>query len=415
MFFLSSLSKTDPEVARIVSSEVKRQQTQLGMIASENYCSLAVLEANGSVLQNKYSEGYPGKRYYAGNKFIDEVESLCIERAKKLFGVEHANVQPNAGSAANMAAYMALLELGDKFMGLSLSLGGHLTHGSPYNFSGKWYKVSPYALDEKTETLDYDAIRKLAIQEKPKLIECGYTAYPRVIDFKAFREICDEVGAFLMADIAHIAGLVAGGAHPSPVPFADVVTTTTHKTLRGPRSAIIMCREVHAKAVDKAVFPGLQGGPLEHSIAAKAVCFHEALQPSFKDYAKQVVKNCKVLAGELMSLGCKLVSDGTDNHLLLIDLTGRTITGKDAQDRLESVGIVCNKNTVPKETRSPFIASGVRLGSACLTTRGMRESEMKEVARLIVDTIDKFDETKAKTSARVLELAKQFPVYPELK
>ncbi len=342
------------------------------------------------------------------------METLCIERAKKLFGAQHANVQPNAGSAANMAAYMALLELGDKFMGLSLSQGGHLTHGSQFNFSGKWYKVASYALDEKTETLDYDAIRKLAIQEKPKLIECGYTAYPRIIDFKAFREICDEVGAFLMADIAHIAGLVAGGAHPSPIPFADVVTTTTHKTLRGPRSAMVMCREAHAKAVDKAVFPGLQGGPLEHSIAAKAVCFHEALQPSFKEYAKQIVKNCKVLADELMSLGCKLVSDGTDTHLLLIDLNSKSVTGKELQDRLESVGIVCNRNTIPKETRSPFVTSGVRLGTACLTTRGMKEGEMKEIAKLIVDTIDKFDETKTKTAARALELAKQFPVYSEL-
>jgi len=411
-----NLKQSDPEMYGIIGKELGRQKSTLGLIASENYTSESVMEATGSIMTNKYAEGYPGKRYYAGNKYIDESESLAIERAKKLFKVEHANVQPHAGASANIAVFFAFLELGDKFMGLSLPHGGHLTHGSAVNYSGKWFNAVPYEVDKETEMLDYDAIKKKAIEEKPKLIICGYTAYPRTIDFKAFREICDEVGAIMMADISHIAGLIAAEVHPS-ASDADVITTTTHKTLRGPRGAMIMCKEENAKKVDKGVFPGLQGGPLENTIAAKAVAFNEALQPEFKEYAKQIVKNAKTLADELVAGGLRLVSGGTDNHLLLVDLTPKNITGKDAQFALEDAGIVANRNTIPFDTRSPFITSGLRVGTAALTTRGMKESEIKEVASLMLKVTDNPNDSELKLKVRqeVEELCNKFPVYPELK
>ena len=413
---MSGLRETDPEVYEAIRNELGRQRYGLELIPSENFASPAVLEAQGSVLTNKYSEGYPHKRYYGGNQFIDVTETLAIERAKKLFGAEHANVQPHAGSQANMAAYFAFMEIGDKMMGLSLTHGGHLSQGSPVNFSGKWYKIIPYYLNKETQVLDYDAIKKIAMQEKPKLVQCGYTAYPRIIDFKAFREIADACGAYFMVDMAHIAGLIAGGAHPSPVPYADVVTSTTHKTLRGPRGAIVLCKEKYALNIDKAVFPGLQGGPLDHVIAAKAVCFKEAMQPSFKEYAKQIVKNAKALAEELMARGFKLVSGGTDNHLLLVDLTTKGMTGKEAQELLDSVGITVNKNTIPYDTQKPFVTSGIRLGTPPLTTRGMKESEMKEVGGMIANVLDSKGDaavlTKVKT--QVKELCDRFPLYKSL-
>ncbi len=410
------LSTSDPEISKLLKSELERQKKTLGLIASENYCSMAVLQAQGSVLSNKYSEGYPKKRYYAGNQFVDDVETIAIERAKRLFGAEHANVQPHAGAIANLAAYVALLELGDKLMTLSLAQGGHLTHGSPVNFSGKWYKIIHYELDPETSMLNYDSIEKLAKEQKPKAILCGYTAYPRTIDFKRFREIADSSGALMIADMAHIAGLVAGGAHPSPVPYADVVTSTTHKTLRGPRGAFILSKEKHAKSVDKALFPGIQGGPFDHSIAAKAVCFGEAMKLEFKDYAIQIVKNAKALANELMGLGYDLVSGGTDNHLMLVDLTRKGVSGKDAQDALEKAGIILNKNMVPKDTRSPFITSGLRIGTPVLTTRGMKEGEMKDVARLIDRVLTNIGDagTITKVKTEVVELCERFPAYKEL-
>lgn len=411
-----SLKETDPEVYEAIRNELNRQRYGLELIPSENFTSVAVLEAQGSVLTNKYSEGYPGRRYYGGNQFIDVTETLAIERAKKLFGAEHANVQPHSGSQANMAAYFALLEIGDKMMGLSLTHGGHLSQGSPVNFSGKWYKVVPYYLNRETEMLDYDAIKKIAMEEKPKLIQCGYTAYPRVIDFKAFREIADEVGAYFMVDMAHIAGLIAGGAHPSPIPYADVVTSTTHKTLRGPRGAIILCKEKYAQSIDKAVFPGLQGGPLDHVIAAKAVCFKEAMQPSFKEYARQIVRNAKALADELMKLGFRLVSGGTDNHLMVVDLRSKGMTGKEAQELLDSVGITVNKNTIPYDPQKPFITSGIRLGTPPLTTRGMKEEEMREIAGMIAKVLDSKGDAAVLEMVRkqVRELCERFPLYPSL-
>jgi len=410
---MSVLKDTDPEVYEAIKNELGRQRYSLELIPSENFTSLAVLEAQGSVLTNKYSEGYPGKRYYGGNQFIDVTETLAIERAKKLFGAEHANVQPHAGAQANMAAYFAFLEIGDRMMGLNLSMGGHLTHGSPVNFSGKWYKVIAYNVDKETQLLDYDAIKKQAVAEKPKLIQCGYTAYPRLIDFKAFREICDESGAYLMADIAHIAGLIVGGVHPDPIPYADVVTTTTHKTLRGPRGAIILCKKEYAEKIDKAVFPGLQGGPLDHAIAAKAVCFKEAMEPSFKEYAKQIVKNAKALAAELMALDCTLVSGGTDNHLMLIDLRNKNMTGKEAQELLDRVGITTNKNTIPYDPQKPFITSGVRLGTPAMTTRGMKEGEMKEIGGMIAKVLDSKGDaaTLEKVKVQVKEICDKFPLY----
>ncbi|MEM4360332.1 MAG: serine hydroxymethyltransferase [Candidatus Bilamarchaeaceae archaeon] len=410
------LKDTDTQIYELIKKEEEYQKNTLRLIASENYASKAVLEATGSVLTNKYAEGYPGKRYYAGNKYVDEIETIAIERAKKLFGMPHANVQPHAGASANLAAFFAFLELGDKFMGLELPHGGHLTHGSPVNFSGRWFKVIAYGVDKETEALDYDAIRKKAIEEKPKLIICGYTAYPLIIDFKEFREICDEVGAVMMADISHFAGLVAGGVYPSPAGYADVITTTTHKTLRGPRGAIIMGGdEEKGKLIDKAVFPGLQGGPLEHVIAAKAVCFHEAMQPSFKEYAKKIVENAKTLAEELAAHGLRLVAGRTETHLILLDLTPKGITGKDAQSALEEAGIIVNRNTIPFDTRSPFITSGLRLGTPALTTRGMGKSEMRYIAELIVKVIDAPNDSELKLRIRgeVEELCKRFPIYKE--
>ena len=408
-----SLKQTDGAVYELIEKELDYQQKTLRLIASENYASKAVMEATGSVLTNKYAEGYPKKRYYAGNRYVDEIELLAIERAKKLFNIGHANVQPHAGASANIAAFFAFLDVGDKFMGLDLANGGHLTHGSPVNFSGKWFKPCAYTVDKKTEALDYDDIRKRAIAEKPKLIICGYTAYPLTIDFKAFRDICNEIGAVMMADISHFAGLVAGGVYPSPAPYADIITTTTHKTLRGPRGAMIMCPEANAQKIDKAVFPGMQGGPLEHCIAAKAVCFQEALQPEFRTYAAQVVKNAKALADDLASNGLRLVAGGTDSHLVLVDLTPKGITGKDAQMALEEAGVITNRNAIPFDPRPPFVTSGLRVGSAAMTTRGMKESEMKQVASMIVKVIENPNDSELKLKIRneVTELCEKFPVY----
>ena len=408
------LKDTDPEIYGLIKKEEEYQKNTLRMIASENYASKAVMEATGSVLTNKYAEGYPGKRYYAGNKYVDQIESIAIERAKKLFGAAHANVQPHSGASANIAAFFAFLNPGDKFMGLELPQGGHLTHGSPVNFSGKWFKAVAYGVDKETEALDYEAIRKRALEEKPKLVICGYTAYPLMINFKEFRSICDEIGAIMMADISHFAGLVAGGVYNSPVPYADVITSTTHKTLRGPRGAMIMGKneEIGTK-IDKAVFPGMQGGPLEHVIAAKAVCYHEAMQPSFKQYAAQIVKNAKALAEELQAHGMRLVAGKTETHLILVDLTKKGITGKDAQIALEEAGIICNKNTIPFDTKSPFVTSGLRFGTPALTTRGMKESEMKEIARMIAKVIENPNDNEIKLRVRgeVEELCKRFPIY----
>ncbi|MDD5339847.1 MAG: serine hydroxymethyltransferase [Candidatus ainarchaeum sp.] len=410
---MSYLKQTDGAVYELLQKELEYQQKTLRLIASENYASRAVMEATGSVLTNKYAEGYPKKRYYAGNQYVDEIEILAIERAKKLFGAGHANVQPHAGASANIAAFYAFLEIGDKFMGLDLANGGHLTHGSPVNFSGKWFRPCAYTVDRKTEALDYNQIRKRALEEKPKLIICGYTAYPLIIDFKAFREICDEVGAIMMADISHFAGLVAGGAYPSPAKYADIITTTTHKTLRGPRGAMIMCPEANAQKIDKAVFPGMQGGPLEHCIAAKAVCFHEALQPEFKAYAAQIVKNAKVLADELAAHGLRLVAGKTETHLILVDLTPKGITGKEAQLALEEAGIISNRNAIPYDPRPPFVTSGLRLGTPALTTRGMKEGEMKHIGQLIVKVIENPNDSELKLRVRkeTEELCSRFPIY----
>jgi len=408
-----SLKQTDSAVFGLIEKELEYQKKTLRMIASENYASRAVMEATGSILTNKYAEGYPKKRYYAGNKFVDEIEILAIERAKTLFNVGHANVQPHAGASANIAAFFAFLEVGDKFMGLDLPHGGHLTHGSPVNFSGKWFKPVSYTVDKETEALDYDQIRKRALEEKPKLIICGYTAYPLIIDFKAFREICSEAGAVMMCDISHFAGLVAGGVYPSPAQYADIITTTTHKTLRGPRGALIMCPEANAQKIDKAVFPGMQGGPLENVIAGKAVCFHEAMQPEFKQYASQVVKNAKTLAEELVSNGLRLVAGKTETHLVLVDLTPKGITGRDAQAALEEAGIITNRNTIPFDTRSPFVTSGLRVGTAALTTRGMKESEMKHIASMMVKILESPNdsELKLKVNGEVEELCGRFEIY----
>ncbi len=403
----------DKEIYNLIQKEKERINSGLELIPSENFASPAVLEALGSVFNNKYSEGYPKKRYYGGNEFVDSVETLAIERAKKLFGAEHVNVQPYSGSPANMAVYFALLQPGDKLMGMSLDMGGHLTHGHRVNFSGMLYKSVKYGVDRETEMLDYDEIRKIAKREKPKIIVSGATAYPREIDFKEFHEIAQDVGAYSMADIAHIAGLIAAGVHQSPFPFTDVVTTTTHKTLRGPRSGMIMCKKEFADVIDKAVFPGLQGGPHEHVIAAKAVCFYEAMQPEFKEYAKQIIKNAKALADALMDYGFRLVTGGTDNHLILVDLKNKDVTGKEAEDALDKAGITVNKNMIPYDPRKPWDPSGIRLGTPAVTTRGMKESEMKEIARWINDAIEnRNDEDRLKKIREcVREFVKDFPVY----
>lgn len=405
------VSKVDEEIYSLIEKEKNRQQKGLELIASENFTSQAVMEAMGSYLTNKYAEGYPGKRYYGGCYIVDEVEDLARKRALELFGGEHVNVQPHSGSQANMAVYFTVLKPGDTILGMDLSNGGHLTHGSPVNFSGKLFNVVSYKVNKETEMLDYEEIRKIALECKPKLIVAGASAYPRVIDFKKFREIADEVGAYLMVDMAHIAGLVAGGAHPSPVPYADFVTTTTHKTLRGPRGGLIICKEKFAKDLDKNIFPGMQGGPLMHVIAAKAVCLKEALDPSFKVYAEQVVKNCKALADELVNRGFKLVSNGTDNHLILVDLNNKDITGKEAEQLLDSVGVTLNKNTVPNETRSPFVTSGVRIGTAAVTTRGFKEEDMKVVAEIIDEAIKNKDGDLTAIREKVVALSDKHPLY----
>lgn len=414
---MNNIRAVDPEIAGVLGKELKRQEQGAELIASENYVSRAVMQAAGSVLTNKYSEGYPKKRYYGGNEFIDISESLAIERAKRLFGCDHVNVQSHSGSTANMEAYFALLELKDKILAMSLNCGGHLTHGHPVNFSGKFYKFSHYVLDKKTSMLNMDYVRKQAEKVRPKMILSGYSAYPRKIDFKEFGEIAKDIGAYHLADIAHIAGLIAAKQHPDPVPYSDVVTTTTHKTLRGPRGAMILCKEEHAKAIDKAVFPGMQGGPLEHIIAAKAVAFGEALKPEFKEYAKQIIKNAKKLAEALMDNGLELISGGTDNHLMMIDLTKLGIGGKKAETALDEVNIFTNKNMIPFDKRSPFDPSGIRVGTAALTTRGFREKDVEIIGSLIAKVLHDINNSalKNKVKKEVLSLCKKYPVYAGLR
>ena len=411
-----ALRATDPEIASIIERETERQNTTIQLIASENFTSPAVLAAQGSVLTNKYSEGYPAKRYYGGNLVVDEAEDLARDRLKRLFGAEHANVQPHSGANANMAAFLALLDPGDKVMGMRLDQGGHLTHGSPVNFSGRLYDFVSYGVDAESETIDYDVLQALAEAERPKLIIAGATAYPRTIDFARFRAIADACGALLMVDAAHIAGLIAGGAHPSPIPYADVVTTTTHKTLRGPRAGVIMCREQFATAIDKAVFPGLQGGPLMHVVAAKAVAFQEALRPEFKDYAAQIVRNASALADALSAEGFRIVSGGTNNHLMLVDLRPFGVTGKVAQEALDLAGITCNKNAIPNDPEKPFVTSGLRLGTAAVTTAGMQEAEMREISSLIAQVLRKVDDEHIAEEVRgqAAELCSRFVPYPDL-
>jgi glycine hydroxymethyltransferase len=413
---VAAVGAVDPEVAGIIRREIDRQNTTIQLIASENFTSPAVLAAMGTVLTNKYSEGYPGKRYYGGNYVVDEVEELARRRACDLFGAEHANVQPHAGANANMAAYLALLEPGDTVMGMRLDQGGHLTHGSPVNASGRLFHFVSYGVDDDTEVLDYDEVRDVAKRERPKAIVCGYTAYSRLIDFGAFRSIADDIGAVLIADVAHIAGLIAGGAHPSPLPFADVITLTTHKTLRGPRGAAILCREQYAQAIDKAVFPGLQGGPLMHVIAAKAVAFHEAAQPGFRDYSAAIVRNAQALAAALADEGLRIVSGGTDNHLMLVDLQPFGVTGKVAQEALDRAGITLNKNTIPNDPQSPFVTSGLRIGTPAVTTAGMGEAEMAEIATMIGAVLRAVDDAGVATDVRdrAARLCAKFTPYPDL-
>lgn len=403
----------DPHLFDAITKETERQRNKIELIASENFVSEVVMEANGTTLTNKYAEGYPGRRYYGGCEHVDTVESIAIERAKELFGAGYANVQPHSGAQANMAVFFALLEPGDTILSMNLAHGGHLSHGSPVNISGKYWKIVPYGVTREGGVIDYDEVRRLALESKPKMILAGASAYPRVIDFKKFREIADEVGAYLMVDMAHIAGLVAAGEHPSPIPYAHVTTTTTHKTLRGPRGGLILSNDEEiAKKIDKSIFPGTQGGPLMHTIAAKAVCFGEALKPEFKEYAKKVVKNCSALADELVKEGFKLVSGGTDNHLLLLDLTGMTVdTGKEAEHLLDEVGITCNKNAIPFDTQKPFVTSGLRLGSAAVTTRGFVKEDMREVARIIAITLKDYENKSEEAKMRVNALCKKYPLY----
>jgi len=411
------LAKSDPAVAEILQKELQRQRDHLELIASENFTSAAVLAAQGSVLTNKYAEGLPSKRYYGGCDIVDQAEQLAIDRAKELFGAAHANVQPHAGAQANLAVFLTLLEPGDTIMGMDLSHGGHLTHGSPVNISGKWFKAEHYGVSPETEQLDFDLIRDLALKHRPKLLICGYSAYPRIIDFQQFRAIADEIGAYLLADIAHIAGLVATGHHPNPIPYCDVVTTTTHKTLRGPRGGLILTRDAElGKKLDKSVFPGTQGGPLEHVIAAKAVAFGEALQPEFQTYCGHVIENAKAMASQLQARGFKIVSGGTDNHLMLVDLRSIGMTGKQADQLVSGVNITANKNTVPFDPESPFVTSGLRLGSPAMTTRGMGVTEFTEIANIIADRLlNPEDEAVAQTcKQRIATLCGQFPLYPHL-
>ncbi|MBO8175966.1 serine hydroxymethyltransferase [Aeribacillus pallidus] len=410
---MSKIAQQDKEVYQAIQDELQRQQTKIELIASENFVSEAVMEAQGSVLTNKYAEGYPGRRYYGGCEYVDVVEDLARERAKKIFGADHANVQPHSGAQANMAVYFTVLEPGDTVLGMNLSHGGHLTHGSPVNFSGIQYNFVEYGVDEKTHTINYDDVLEKARQHKPKLIVAGASAYPRIIDFKKFREIADEVGAYLMVDMAHIAGLVAAGVHPSPVPYADFVTTTTHKTLRGPRGGMILCKEEFAKKIDKAIFPGIQGGPLMHVIAAKAVALGEVLQDDFKVYAQKVVDNAKRLAEALKNEGLDLVSGGTDNHLLLVDLRSLNLTGKVAEKVLDDIGITVNKNTIPFDPESPFVTSGIRIGTAAVTTRGFGLEDMDEIASIIAYTLKHHEDEEKLEQARkrVEALAKKYPLY----
>ena len=407
------LRTNDPELYEAVMAETARQRNKIELIASENFVSEVVMEANGTTLTNKYAEGYPGKRYYGGCEHVDTAETIAIERAKKLFGAGYANVQPHSGAQANMAVFFALLNPGDTVLSMNLAHGGHLSHGSPVNMSGKYWNIVPYGVTEENGTIDYDEVRRLALECKPRLILAGASAYPRVIDFKKFSEIAKEVGAYLMVDMAHIAGLVAAGAHPSPVPYADVTTTTTHKTLRGPRGGLILTNDEEiAKLINKAIFPGIQGGPLMHTIAAKAVCFGEALKPEFKAYAEQIVKNAAALADQLLKEGFKLVSGGTDNHLMLVDLTGMKVdTGKEAEHLLDEVGITCNKNAIPFDTQKPFVTSGIRLGTAAVTSRGFKEEDVVEVGRLIGMTLKDFDKNRDEVIARVAALCKKYPLY----
>ena len=407
------LKKNDPEIFEAVMAETGRQRNKIELIASENFVSETVMEANGTTLTNKYAEGYPGKRYYGGCEHVDVVETIAIERAKELFGAGYANVQPHSGAQAYMAVFFALLTPGDTVLSMNLAHGGHLSHGSPVNMSGKYWNIVPYGVSEAEGRIDYEEVRRLALESKPKLILAGASAYPRIIDFKKFREIADEVGAYLMVDMAHIAGLVAAGKHPTPVPYAHVTTTTTHKTLRGPRGGLILTNDEElAKKINKAIFPGIQGGPLMHTITAKAVCFGEALKPEFKEYAEQIIKNAAALAEGLVAEGFKLVSGGTDNHLMLVDLTGMKIeTGKEAEHLLDEVGITCNKNAVPFDKQSPFITSGLRLGTAAVTTRGFKEDDLREVAKLISMTLSDFEKNANEVRARVAALCKKYPLY----
>ncbi|MEH2054653.1 MAG: serine hydroxymethyltransferase [Nostoc sp.] len=411
------LSSSDPAIAELINDELQRQRDHLELIASENFTSAAVLAAQGSVLTNKYAEGLPGKRYYGGCEFIDKIEQIAIDRAKQIFGAAHANVQPHSGAQANFAVFLSLLQPGDKIMGMDLSHGGHLTHGSPVNVSGKWFQVSHYGVSQQTEQLDYDQIRELALRERPKLLICGYSAYPRIIDFEKFRSIADEIGAYLLADIAHIAGLVASGLHPDPIPHCHVVTTTTHKTLRGPRGGLILTSDAElGKKLDKSVFPGSQGGPLEHVIAGKAVAFGEALKPEFKTYSAQVIENARALAEQLQNRGLKLVSNGTDNHLLLVDLRSVSLTGKQADQLVSTVNITANKNTIPFDPQSPFVTSGLRLGSPAMTTRGLGVAEFTEIANIISDRLLSPDSEVVTQDCRqrVAALCDRFPLYPHL-
>lgn len=407
------IKKNDPLLYEAITSETERQRNKIELIASENFVSEVVMEANGTTLTNKYAEGYPGRRYYGGCEHVDTVESIAIERVKELFGAGYANVQPHSGAQANMAVFFALLEPGDTILSMNLAHGGHLSHGSPVNISGKYWNIVPYGVTEEGGVIDYDEVQRLATENKPKLIIAGASAYPRLIDFKRFRQIADSVNAYLMVDMAHIAGLVAAGEHPSPVPYAHVTTTTTHKTLRGPRGGLILSNDEEiAKKIDKSIFPGTQGGPLMHTIAAKAVCFGEALKPEFKDYARRVVRNCAVLAEELMKEGFKLVSGGTDNHLMLLDLTGMKVdTGKEAEHLLDEIGITCNKNSIPFDKQKPFVTSGLRLGTAAVTSRGFGEEDMREVARIISITLSDFDNRQDEARARVKALCDKYPLY----
>ncbi|MCR4876604.1 MAG: serine hydroxymethyltransferase [Clostridiales bacterium] len=408
---LDIIRSVDPEVAEAIDLELNRQRTHIELIASENFVSPAVLAAMGTCLTNKYAEGYPGKRYYGGCQFVDIAENLARDRACRLFGAEHANVQPHSGAQANMAVYFAMLKPGDTVMGLSLSNGGHLTHGSPVNMSGAYYNFVPYGVSPETETIDYEDVRRIALECRPKMIVSGASAYPRIIDFPKLKEIADEVGALLMIDMAHIAGLVAAGEHPSPVPYADFVTTTTHKTLRGPRGGMILCREEYAKAIDKAIFPGTQGGPLEHIVAAKAVCFGEALKPEFREYQHQIILNAKAMEEAFRAEGVRMVSGGTDNHLLLLDFTGTEMTGKQMEFLLEEANITTNKNTVPNETRSPFVTSGLRVGTPAATTRGLKEAEMKQVAGWITRILREGEAAVPSVKAQVEALMANYPLY----